>query len=83
MFSAIDRVYDAAQIEAKLGFRCRTGFAEVLEALADGQHNPPWVELRRHLDRLPRDLARTGHAPLTLFHNLRVWSSARRACFGL
>ena len=44
MFSTIDRVYDAARIEAKLGFRCRTGFAEVLEALADGQHNPPWVE---------------------------------------
>lgn len=30
----IGRVYDAARIERELGFRCRTGFAEVLAALA-------------------------------------------------
>ena len=33
MFSSIDRVYSAAKAEAGLGFRCRTGFGEVLEGL--------------------------------------------------
>ena len=33
MFSSIDRVYSARQIEERLGFRCRTGFAEVLASL--------------------------------------------------
>ena len=32
MFAAIDRVYSAARAEARLGFRCRTGFAQVLDA---------------------------------------------------
>jgi UDP-glucose 4-epimerase len=33
MFRSIDRVYAAHQAEARLGFRCRTGFAEVLARL--------------------------------------------------
>src|SRR3954452_19580623 len=42
MFSSIDRVYSAARAETRLGYRCRTGFAQVLAALADGGINPPW-----------------------------------------
>jgi UDP-glucose 4-epimerase len=34
MFRSIDRVYSARLAETELGFRCRTGFAEVLAALA-------------------------------------------------
>ena len=33
MFQSIDRVYDARRMEERLGFRCRTGFAEILAAL--------------------------------------------------
>ena len=44
MFAAIDRVYSAARAEARLGFRCRIGFAQVLEALADGRPDPPWQQ---------------------------------------
>jgi UDP-glucose 4-epimerase len=33
MFASIDRVYDSSLAERVLGFRCRTGFAEVLAAL--------------------------------------------------
>jgi UDP-glucose 4-epimerase len=44
MFRSIDRVYSAARAEAGLGFRCRTGFAEVLAALAGASGvNPPWA----------------------------------------
>jgi len=44
----IDRVYDSARAERELGFRCRTGFAEVLAALASGgqlpfAHDPSYV----------------------------------------
>lgn len=44
----IDRVYDSALAERELGFRCRTGFAEVLAALASGgqlpfAHDPSYV----------------------------------------
>jgi len=44
----IDRVYDPAKAEALLGFRCRTDFAAVLEALARGEqlpfaHDPSYV----------------------------------------
>jgi nucleoside-diphosphate-sugar epimerase len=44
----IDRVYVPAAAEARLGFRCRTGFAAVLEALKDGRplpfvHDPNYV----------------------------------------
>lgn len=34
MFSSIDRVYDASHAAGRLGFTCRTGFAEVLRGLA-------------------------------------------------
>jgi len=33
MFDHIDRVYSAAKIERRLGFRCRTGFADILAGL--------------------------------------------------
>jgi UDP-glucose 4-epimerase len=33
MFRSIDRVYVSRRAEAELGFRCRTGFAEILAAL--------------------------------------------------
>jgi nucleoside-diphosphate-sugar epimerase len=44
----IDRVYDPARAAARLGFRCRTDFAAVLAALADGRplpfvHDPYYV----------------------------------------
>lgn len=32
----IERIYDPSLIEARLGFRCRTGFADVLRALEQG-----------------------------------------------
>ncbi|RJT41969.1 NAD(P)-dependent oxidoreductase [Mesorhizobium waimense] len=34
MFSSIDRVYDASRARERLGFVCKTGFADVLAALA-------------------------------------------------
>lgn len=45
---AIGRVYDAARAERRLGFRCETGFAEVLDALRDGRplpfaHDPAYI----------------------------------------
>jgi UDP-glucose 4-epimerase len=33
MFESIDRVYDASKAARKLGFTCKTGFAEILESL--------------------------------------------------
>jgi nucleoside-diphosphate-sugar epimerase len=44
----IGRVYDASHAERRLGFRCRTGFGEVLEALRAGgelpfRHDPDYV----------------------------------------
>ncbi len=33
MFPSIDRVYDAGKLERRLGFTCRTGFAEILRSL--------------------------------------------------
>jgi len=46
--ASIGRVYDAGRIERRLGFRCRTGFGEVLEALRAGAplpyaHDPAYV----------------------------------------
>ena len=38
--ATIDRVYDPALAERELGFRCRTGFADVLAALRDGTPLP-------------------------------------------
>lgn len=45
---SIGRVYDPSRAERVLGFRCRTGFAEILAALRDGaelpfDHNPDYV----------------------------------------
>ena len=34
MFASIDRVYDASKARDRLGFTCRTGFAEILEKSA-------------------------------------------------
>jgi nucleoside-diphosphate-sugar epimerase len=44
----IDRVYDPARASGRLGFRCRTDFAAILAALADGRplpfvHDPHYV----------------------------------------
>jgi nucleoside-diphosphate-sugar epimerase len=44
----IDRVYDPTHAEARLGFRCRTDFASVLEALSNDDqlpfaHDPTYV----------------------------------------
>jgi nucleoside-diphosphate-sugar epimerase len=36
----IGRVYDASRIERRLGFRCRTDFASVLDALRSGKELP-------------------------------------------
>lgn len=36
----LDRIYDSRRAERVLGFRCRTGFAEVLAALRDGAPLP-------------------------------------------
>ena len=33
MFQSIDRVYDSSKASRRLGFQCRTGFAEKLEEL--------------------------------------------------
>jgi UDP-glucose 4-epimerase len=33
MFQSIDRIYSAARAEQRLGFRCRTGFKEILDGL--------------------------------------------------
>jgi nucleoside-diphosphate-sugar epimerase len=46
--ATIGRVYDAGHAERRLGFRCRTGFAEVLAALRDGTplpfaHDPTYI----------------------------------------
>ncbi|MDH4745228.1 NAD(P)-dependent oxidoreductase [Sphingomonas sp. CBMAI 2297] len=53
----IGRVYDAARAERRLGFRCETGFAEVLEALRAGRplpfaHDPAYVS--------PKEMAGAG-----------------------
>lgn len=36
MFQSIDRVYDPSRARERLGFTCRTGFAQVLEGLRGG-----------------------------------------------
>ncbi|WP_298289922.1 NAD(P)-dependent oxidoreductase [Novosphingobium sp.] len=38
--TSIGRVYDASHAERRLGFRCQTGFAQVLDALRDGKPLP-------------------------------------------
>lgn len=37
MFRSIDRVYSAERAEKRLGFRCRTGFAQILAGLERGE----------------------------------------------
>jgi UDP-glucose 4-epimerase len=65
---SIGRVYDAGLAERVLGFRCRTGFGQVLEALRTGApppfvHDPdyssPWVATQSDPDRArpPRDMS--------------------------
>jgi nucleoside-diphosphate-sugar epimerase len=46
--ASIDRVYDPSRAERRLGFRCRTDFAALLEAIANGEelpfaHDPSYV----------------------------------------
>lgn len=46
--ASIDRVYDPSRAERLMGFRCRTDFAAILEALANGEelpfaHDPSYV----------------------------------------
>ena len=46
--AAIDRVYDPSRAERRLGFRCRTDFAAILDAIASGgelpfAHDPAYV----------------------------------------
>jgi nucleoside-diphosphate-sugar epimerase len=38
--ATLARIYDAAHAEHRLGFRCRAGFAEVLDAMRDGRPLP-------------------------------------------
>ncbi|HQS68668.1 MAG: NAD-dependent epimerase/dehydratase [Novosphingobium sp. 28-62-57] len=38
--TSIGRVYDASHAERRLGFRCQTGFAQVLDALREGKPLP-------------------------------------------
>ena len=52
----IDRVYDPARAEARLGFRCRTDFAAILAALAGGRplpfvHDPDYVSPKEEAPR--------------------------------
>lgn len=46
--ASIDRVYDPARAKRRMGFRCRTDFAAILEAIASGgelpfAHDPSYV----------------------------------------
>jgi len=46
--ASIERIYDSSRAEARLGFRCRTDFTAVLEALRHGKqlpfaHDPSYV----------------------------------------
>ncbi|NYT40354.1 NAD(P)-dependent oxidoreductase [Sphingomonas sp. R-74633] len=52
---SIGRVYDAGHAERRLGFRCETGFAEVLDALRAGRplpfaHDPAYISPKEGLD---------------------------------
>lgn len=54
----IDRVYDPSRAEARLGFRCRTDFAAVLDALRRGErlpfaHDPSYVSPKESGARTP------------------------------
>jgi UDP-glucose 4-epimerase len=46
--ASIERIYDASRAETELGFRCRTDFAAILDALRSGgplpfAHDPSYV----------------------------------------
>jgi UDP-glucose 4-epimerase len=46
--ASIDRVYDPSRAERRMGFRCRTNFAAILAAIANGEqlpfaHDPSYV----------------------------------------
>ena len=43
MFESIDRIYDAGKAERRLGFVCRTGFAERLRELEGGGRPAVWM----------------------------------------
>ena len=45
MFDKIDRIYDPSRALARMGFRCRTGFREMLDELAQGRM-PEYLETR-------------------------------------
>ena len=52
--ASIGRVYDAGHAERRLGFRCQSGFAEVLAALRGGgplpfAHDPAYVSPKERL----------------------------------
>jgi UDP-glucose 4-epimerase len=52
---SIGRVYDAGRAERRLGFRCETGFAEVLDALRGGRplpfaHDPAYISPKEVTD---------------------------------
>lgn len=60
--ASIGRVYDSGRAAEALGFRCRTGFAEVLDALRAGRdlpfaHDPAYVP--------PKEIGRTDFTPRT------------------
>lgn len=65
----IDRVYVPAKAEALLGFRCRTDFGAVLQALAEGRalpfaHDPSYVSPKEGAGDASES-ARQGSKPLT------------------
>jgi UDP-glucose 4-epimerase len=40
LLTSISRIYDAGHAERRMSFRCRTGFADVLDALREGRELP-------------------------------------------
>ena len=57
--ASIERIYDPSRAEARLGFRCRTDFAALLEALRCGEqlpfaHDPSYVSPKESGDLDPR-----------------------------
>lgn len=53
--ASIDRVYDPSRAERRMGFRCRTDFATVLEAIARGgqlpfAHDPSYVSPKEKIE---------------------------------
>jgi len=49
--TSIGRVYDVGHAERRMGFRCRTGFSDVLDALRENRvlpftHDPTYVPVK-------------------------------------